>query len=165
MCLTLTDSYWQHEKKVQVSRHIRQLPVQDLLVCFSWIPARGITATGEIYDCHLHKLSEQEQRSIQLSNCWEPRLGSAQRPAAEHFPWVSVLREVARLLWSWACSWFARNAGAHLQQEQPQHGWLRVAVLWPRTQHPQTGTQRTVSLPLPLVLLRALWGVQGYGMG
>lgn len=52
-----------------------------------------------------------------------------------------------------------------MQQNQPGHGQLRLAVLRPRTQHPEKDAQRALQLQVPLVLLRALRGVPSHGVG
>lgn len=46
-------------------RHIRELPVQDLLARVPRVPSRGLLAEGEVPFGHSRQLSEQEQWGFQ----------------------------------------------------------------------------------------------------
>lgn len=44
-----------------MSRHVRELSVQDLLVRVPGVPARRVFAEGKVLLSHLRQLPEQEQ--------------------------------------------------------------------------------------------------------
>lgn len=153
-----------------MSRHVRELPVQDLLARFARVPSGRLPAEGQVPVGRPRQLPEQEQRGLQPQDGGvEQRKGgqrrTGRRAETEPVQGAGLLREVARLLRAGPVSGLAGHAGTPLQQDEPRHGQLQLAVLRPRTQHPEADAQRALQLSLPLVLLRAVRGVPPHRVG
>lgn len=148
----------EHAAEVQVPRHLRQLPAQDLLAGDTGVPRCGGAAAQPLPPRHTHQAAQPQQRPAGAG----PRGGSLSGPGRSRATppgqpcRPGLFREVARLLRARAAPGLGGHRGPPVQQEQrgPRRLWQHV--LWSGPQHPAPDTQRALPLPLPLVLLRGL---------
>nr|XP_039325852.1 protein Wnt-10a isoform X1 [Saimiri boliviensis boliviensis] len=157
----------EHAAEVQVPRHVRQLPAQDVLAGDARVPHRGGAAAQPLSPRHAHPAAQPQRRPAGAGpsggTLARPGRSRAAPPGQPRRP--GLLREVARLLRARAAPGLGGHRGPPVQQKQRGLGWLRQHVLRPRPQHPAPDAQRALPLPFPLVLLRGLRRVPHHRVG
>ncbi|PNI70826.1 WNT10A isoform 3, partial [Pan troglodytes] len=121
----------EHAAEVQVPRHVRQLPAQDVLAGDARVPHRGGAAAQPLPPRHAHPAAQPQRRPAGAGPSGGTLAGSGRSRAAPtgqpRRP--GLLRKVSRLLRARAAPGLGGHRGPPVQQEQRRLGWLRQHVL------------------------------------